>query len=81
MDLGLVRRSRNGLGAIGLLVSNLGIQQDFSGIMPEGQLPANVQLGWTQGFPNAPFTFHIRAQRFETWELAPEEHTTTCMTH
>ena len=72
MDLGLVRRSRNGLGAIGLLVSNLGIQQDFSGIMPEGQLPANVQFGWTQGFPNAPFTFHIRAQRLETWELAPE---------
>jgi hypothetical protein len=71
-DLGVVRRSRNGHGAVGLLISNLGVQQDFSGIMPEGRLPHNVQLGLTQGFPNAPFTFHLRLQRLETWELAPE---------
>ncbi len=72
VDVGVVRRSRNGYGAVGMLLSNLGYQRDFSGIMPEGRLPHNVQLGWTQGFPNAPFTFHLRAQRLETWELAPE---------
>ena len=71
-DIGIVRRSRNGHGAVGLLLSNLGGQQDFSGIMPEGRLPHNVQIGLTQGFPNAPFTFHLRLQRLETWELAPQ---------
>ena len=70
-DLGLVRRSDNGLGAVGLLVSNFGVQEDFSGIMPEGRLRPNVQVGVTQGFPNAPFTFHLRLQRLETWDLAP----------
>lgn len=72
LDVGLVRRSRNGYGAVGLLVSNLGIQEDFSGIMPEGRLPHNVQFGLTQSFPNAPFTFHLRLSRLETWQLAPE---------
>ena len=70
-DLGVVRRSRNGYGAVGLLISNVGVQEDFSGIMPEGRLPHNVQLGLTQSFPNAPFTFHLRLQRLETWDLAP----------
>lgn len=72
MDLGVVRRSRNGLGAIGLLLSNVGLQQDFSGVMPEGRLPHHLQIGLTQGFPHAPFTFHLRFQRLETWDLAPE---------
>lgn len=71
LDFGVVRRSRNGYGAVGLLVSNLGFQEDFSGIMPDGRLPHNVQLGLTQSFPNAPFTFHLRLQRLETWDLAP----------
>ena len=72
LDFAVLRRSRSGRGALGLVVSNVGIQEDFSGIMPEGRLPHNVQLGWSQTFPNAPFTFHLRAQRLETWELAPE---------
>lgn len=72
LDVGLVRRSKNGYGAMGILISNLGIQKDFSGIMPEGRLPHNVQIGLTQSFPNAPFTFHLRLQRLETWNLAPE---------
>ena len=72
MDVGVVRRSPDGLRALGLLVSNLGFQTDFSGIMPDGRLPHNVQIGWTQGFPDAPFTFHLRFQRLETWDLAPE---------
>jgi hypothetical protein len=70
-DVGVVRRSKSGHGALGLLVSNLGFQEDFSGIMPEGRLPANVQVGWSQTFPNAPFTFHLRVARLNTWELAP----------
>ena len=72
MDVGVVRRSPDGLRALGLLVSNLGFQTDFSGIMPDGRLPHNVQIGWTQSFPDAPFTFHLRFQRLETWDLAPE---------
>lgn len=71
-DFGIVRRSRNGLGAVGVLLSNVGLQEDFSGIMPEGRLPHHLQIGLTQGFPNAPFTFHLRLQRLETWNLAPE---------
>ena len=47
------------MGALGFVVSNLGLQEDFSGIMPQGRLPHNVQVGWTQTFPNAPFTFHL----------------------
>ena len=72
MDVGVVRRSPDGLRAFGLLVSNLGFQTDFSGIMPDGRLPHNVQIGWTQSFPDAPFTFHLRFQRLESWDLAPE---------
>ena len=72
MDVGVVRRSKDGLRAVGLLISNVGFQTDFSGTMPDGRLPHNVQLGWTQAFPNAPFTFHVRFQRLETWDLAPE---------
>ena len=72
VDLGLIRRSRDGYRALGILVSNLGLQEDFSGIMPEGHLPHNVQIGWSQSFPNAPFTFHLRVQHLETWNLAPE---------
>ena len=71
LDFGVVRRSRSGYGALGLLVANLGFQEDFSGIMPDGRLAHNVQLGLTQSFPNAPFTFHLRLQRLETWDLAP----------
>ena len=72
VDLGALRRTRNGMGALGFVVSNLGLQEDFSGIMPQGRLPHNVQVGWTQTFPNAPFTFHLRMQRLNTWELAPD---------
>lgn len=72
MDVGVVRRSPDGLRALGLLVSNLGFQTDFSGIMPDGRLPHNLQVGWTQSFPDAPFTFHLRFQRLETWDLAPD---------
>ena len=72
VDLGLVRRSRDGYRALGILISNVGLQEDFSGIMPEGRLPHNLQIGWSQSFPNAPFTFHLRMQHLETWNLAPE---------
>ena len=44
VDLGALRRTRNGMGALGFVVSNLGVQEDFSGIMPQGRLPHNVQL-------------------------------------
>ena len=71
-DLAALRRTRNGMGALGFVVSNFGVQEDFSGIMPQGRLPHNVQVGWTQTFPNAPFTFHLRMQMLNTWELAPE---------
>ena len=71
-DLAALRRTRNSMGALGFVVSNFGVQEDFSGIMPQGRLPHNVQVGWTQTFPNAPFTFHLRMQMLNTWELAPE---------
>ncbi|MDA0946210.1 MAG: hypothetical protein O2791_04100 [Bacteroidetes bacterium] len=71
-DVGLVKRSKNGHAAWGILVSNWGVQEDFSGIMPEGRLPLNVQFGWTQGFENAPFQLHVRYAHATTWDLAPE---------
>ena len=69
VDLGLVRRSRDGYRALGILISN-GIQKTF----PESCRKAAfkiTQIGWTK-LPNAPFTFHLRIQHLETWNLAPE---------
>lgn len=71
-DVAVVRKTKDGRGAVGLLISNLGFQEDFSGIMPQGFLPSNIQIGWTQGFLNAPFIVHARLQKLGTWELAPE---------
>ena len=71
VDLGLVRRSRDGYRALGILVSNVGLQEDFSGIMPEGRLPHNLQIGWSQSFPNAPFVPPPDAA-FGNVELGPE---------
>ena len=77
VDFGALRRTRNGMGALGFFVSNLGLQEDFSGIMPQGRLPHNVQIGWTQSFPNAPFTFHLRMQRLKPGSLPQKARTTT----
>jgi hypothetical protein len=58
--------------AIGAGITSFGYQLNIEGSQQTGRLPADIQIGVTKGFPNAPFTFYLRAGHLETWDLSPE---------